>query len=69
MYEPEQKCENNAVFKQNYTAKLLVHPDIHWPNSFATDFCVFHWDTTYTDSTWHGYTKGVSMVVAIATSN
>ena len=24
MFEPEQKCENNAVFKQNYTAKLLI---------------------------------------------
>ena len=24
MSEPEQKCENNAVFKQNYTAKLLI---------------------------------------------
>ena len=24
MSEPEQKCENNAVFKQNYTAKLSI---------------------------------------------
>ena len=24
MSEPEQNCENNAVFKQNYTAKLLI---------------------------------------------
>ena len=24
MSEPEQKCEKNPVFKQNYTAKLLI---------------------------------------------
>ena len=48
---------------------MVVHPDFHWLNSFATDFREFHWRATYTDSTWRGYTKGVSMVVAIATSN
>ena len=24
MSEPEQKCENNAIFKQNYTLKLFI---------------------------------------------
>ena len=24
MSEPQQNCENNTVFKQNYTAKLLI---------------------------------------------
>ena len=24
MYEPAQKCENQAVFKQNYTLELLI---------------------------------------------
>ena len=24
MSEPAPKCENNAVFKQNYTAKLFI---------------------------------------------
>ena len=24
MYEPAQKCENNAIFKQNYTLKLFI---------------------------------------------
>ena len=24
MYEPAQKCENCAIFKQNYTLKLFV---------------------------------------------
>ena len=61
-----------------------VHPDFHWPNSFATDFRKLHWQkvsvtrqnnrefhlhATYTDGTWRGYTKGVSMVVNIAASN
>ena len=46
-----------------------VHPDFHWLNSFATNFREFHWHETYIDSTWHGYTKGVSMVITIATSN
>ena len=24
MYEPAQKCENNAIFKQNYTLVLFI---------------------------------------------
>ena len=24
MSEPSQKCDNNAIFKQNYTKKLLI---------------------------------------------
>ena len=29
MSEPEQKCEDNAIFKQNYTAKLCIFSK--WP--------------------------------------
>ena len=62
------KCEAMCIPGVDVINKL-VHPDFHWPNSFATNFREFHWHATYIDSTWHGYTKGVSVVVAIATSN
>ena len=31
MHEPAQKCENNAIFKQNYSLKLFIA--FKWPIS------------------------------------
>ena len=35
MSEPEQKCENNASFKQNYTPKLFIAFKLAYYCSFS----------------------------------
>ena len=35
MSEPSQKCENNAIFKQNYTKKLLISFKISYSCCFG----------------------------------
>ena len=47
----------------NYICLLLR------PNSFTDKSQKLQWLHLKTGSTWRGYTKGVSMVVAVATSN
>ena len=35
MSEPSQKCENNAIFKQNYTQKLFISFKISYSCCFG----------------------------------
>ena len=35
MSEPSQKCDNNAIFKQKYTQKLLISFQISYSCSFG----------------------------------
>ena len=35
MHEPSQKCENNAIFKQNYSLKLFIAFDMAYSCFFG----------------------------------